>query len=362
MLKCGLMFLLILFTGISMAQVPQLVPEGNQDQTALIDPLPGLEQGESIDINPIVENPVQVEITEWPVPWKDSRPRDPDVAPNGVIWLVGQGGDYAARFDPETQEFRRKDLPPGTGPHNLIIDRRGYLWIAGNRQAFIGRMNSVSGELTRFTMPDESARDPHTLVFSGKNDIWFTMQWSNYVGRLNRRSGAVELVPMQTGQARPYGIKMDSKDHPWVALLGTNGLATIDPETLKLKVFYLPRDDARLRRLAITREDIVWYTDYNQGYIGNYDPETGMFTEWKTPSEHSLPYAMAADNLGRIWFVETGPQPNLLVGFDPLFGTFFSVTPIPSGAGSVRHMVYDPARNSLWFGTDTNNLAQAVLP
>jgi len=25
-------------------------------------------------------------------------------------------------------------------------------------------------------------------------------------------------------------------------------------------------------------------------------------------------------------------------------------------------MVYDPARNSLWFGTDTNYLMQAVLP
>jgi len=317
---------------------------------------------EEIIINPIVENPIQVEITEWPVPWKDTRPRDPDVAPNGVIWLVGQGGDYAARFDPQSGEFRRKDLPPGTGPHNLIVDWDGTLWIAGNRQAFIGRMNYTTGELTRFTLPDETARDPHTMVFSGRNEIWFTLQWSNYVGRLNKESGQVDLVPMQTEQARPYGIKMDSKGHPWVALLGTNGLATVDPAGMTLKVISLPRDEARLRRLAITADDAVWYTDYIGGYIGRYTPETGEFTEWKTPSERSGPYAMAADALGRIWFVETWPETNLLVGFDPLAGTFFSVTPIPSGAGAVRHMVYDPKRNSLWFGTDTNNLAQAVLP
>jgi virginiamycin B lyase len=322
--------------------------------------LPGVE--EELPVNPIVENPVQVEITEWPVPWKDTRPRDPDVAPNGVIWLVGQGGDYAARFDPATEEFRRRDLPPGTGPHNIIVDWDGTLWIAGNRQAFIGRMNYLTGELTRFNMPDESARDPHTLVFSGRDEIWFTLQWSNYVGRLNKKSGAVDLVPMQTEQARPYGIEMDSKGHPWIALLGTNGLATIDPASLELSVIRTPREDARLRRLAITLDDAVWYTDYNQGYIGRYEPATGEFTEWKTPSERSGPYAMAADSLGRIWFVETWPDPNLLVGFDPLSGTFFSVTPIPSGGGAVRNMVYDPNRNSLWFGTDTNNLAQAVLP
>jgi len=341
----------ILFVALFMSSLYAQAPE---------QPLPGEDIAEAV--NPIVEDPVQLDITEWPVPWADTRPRDPDVAPNGVIWLVGQGGDYAARFNPETTEFRRKDLPPGTGPHNLIVDWDGTIWIAGNRQAFIGKMNYVTGELTRFTMPDEAAKDPHTLVFSGRNEIWFTLQWSNMVGRLNKNSGHVDLVPMPTERARPYGIKLDSNGNPWVALLGTNALATIDAETLELTTVTLPRDEARLRRLAITHDDAVWYTDYAQGYIGRYDPKSSEFKEWKTPSEQSGPYAMAADNLGRIWFVETWPQPNLLVGFDPLFGTFFSVTPIPSGGGAVRHMVFDADRNSLWFGTDTNNLAQAVLP
>jgi virginiamycin B lyase len=317
---------------------------------------------ESGTLSNIVEDPVQVEFKAWPVPWEDTRPRDPDVAPNSVIWLVGQGGDYAARFDPKTEQFRRRELPPGTGPHSIIIDLDGTLWIAGNRQAFIGKMNPISGELERYTFADESARDPHTLVFSGRDEIWFTMQWSNFAGRLNKRSGDVDLVPMQVDRARPYGIKMDSKGHPWIALLGTNALATIDPESLKPQTIYLPRENARLRRLAINREDKVWYTDYAQGYIGLYDPESGEFTEWRTPSENPLPYAMAIDPLDRVWFVETGPQPNVLVGFDPLSETFFSVTPIPGGEGSVRNMVYDPNRNSLWFGTDTNFLTQAILP
>ncbi len=342
MYKYPLIAILTLFTATATAQIP--VGE------------------EEVTLNPVVDNPLQVAITEWSVPWKDTRPRDPDVAPNGVIWLVGQGGDYAARFDPATGEFRRKDLPSGTGPHNLIVDADGTLWIAANRQAFIARMNYTTGDLTRFSMPDEDARDPHTLVFSGTDEIWFSLQWSNFVGRLNKQSGKVDLVPMQTARARPYGIKMDSKGHPWIALLGTNGLATIDPASLALKVIHLPRDQARLRRLVVTPDDAVWYADYEQGYIGRYEPASGEFTEWKTPSERSGPYAMAADANGRIWFVETWPNPNLLVGFDPLAGTFFSVTPIPSGAGAVRNMVYDPKRNSLWFGTDTGNLAQAVLP
>lgn len=39
-----------------------------------------------------------VEIREWPVPWKDTRPRDPAVDGQGRVWFVGQTGDYIARF------------------------------------------------------------------------------------------------------------------------------------------------------------------------------------------------------------------------------------------------------------------------
>ena len=109
-----------------------------------------------LEVSPVAEENVEIEIREWAVPWPDTRPRDPDVAPNGTIWLVGQGGDYVGHFDPDTQEFARKELPPGTGPHNIIVDRDASLWIAGNRQAYIGRMNPNTGEMTRFTFPDEA--------------------------------------------------------------------------------------------------------------------------------------------------------------------------------------------------------------
>ena len=131
---------------------------------------------------------------------------------------------------------------------------------------------------------------------------------------------------------------------------------------MELEVIHTPRETSRIRRIAITSDDSIWYTDYSEGYLGRYVPETGEFSEWQNPSERSGPYAITADAQDRVWFVETWPEPNNFVGFDPASETFFSVTPIPSGAGAVRHMVYDPRTHSVWFGTDTNNLAQAMLP
>jgi virginiamycin B lyase len=310
---------------------------------------------------PMAGEPSNIEIREWTVPWADSRPRDPDVAPNQSIWLVGQGGDYVARFDPQSEEFRQFDLPPGTGPHNIIVDDDARLWIAGNRQGYIGRMNPNTGQLTRFPMP-ENIKDPHTLILADIDHLWFTAQWSNFIGRMNKKTGAVEAIEVPIPRARPYGIRLDSSGRPWIALLGINALATVDPETFELVVIRTPRDESRLRRIAITSDDAVWYTDYSEGYLGRYDPADSSFMEWKNPSEESGPYAIAADDEDRVWFVETWPNPNQFVGFDLASESFFSVTAVPSGAGAVRHMVFDERTRSIWFGTDTNMLGQARLP
>jgi virginiamycin B lyase len=313
-------------------------------------------------VPPMAPDNLTLEIREWTVPWEATRPRDPDVAPNGTVWLVGQGGDYVAHFDPQGEEFKRFELPPGTGPHNIIVDRDASLWVAGNRQGWIGRMNPNTGNLTRYSMPDEAIQDPHTMVFTGQGQIWFTAQWSNVIGRLNQRGGKVDWVEVPIEKSRPYGIRLDSAGRPWVALLGTNALATVDPESMELQVVYTPRAESRLRRLAITSDDAVWYTDYSEGWLGRYEPATGEFSEWRNPSVQSGPYAIASDARDRIWLVETFPQPNQFVGFDPEEEVFFSRTAVPSGGGAVRHMVYDAERNVIWFGTDSNMLGQAILP
>ncbi len=307
-------------------------------------------------------------LEEWEVPWENSRPRDPYVAPDGKVWFVGQTAHYAASLDPETGEFQRFDLGDGTGPHNLIVDTDGMVWYAGNRVRHIGKLDPESGDITKFMMPDEAARDPHTLVFDEAGDLWFTVQGGNFVGHFDKESGETRLVqaPQVEGgrstSSRPYGIKMDSHNQPWIVLFGTNLVATVDPASMEMSTFELP-EGTRPRRIEIDADDKVWYVDYARGYLGKLDPETGEVQEYAAPSgERSRPYGMAQDADGRMWFVETGVQPNMFVGFDPANEEFFSETPIDSGGGAIRHMHFDKDTNSIWFGTDTNTVGRAIVP
>lgn len=311
----------------------------------------------------------QIEIAEWEVPWEASTPRDPYVAPDGKVWFVGQRSHYAAWLDRRTGEFKQFPLGEGTGPHNLVVADDGTVFYAGNRVRHIGKLDPDSGEIEKFMMPDAAARDPHTLVFTEEGNLWFTVQQGNYVGHFQPETGKVELVkaPVVVGgrssSSRPYGIKMDSNDHPWIALFNTNRIATVDPETMELTSFDLPDERSRPRRLVIDSDDKVWYVDYSLGRLGRLDPVSGEIQEWDNPSgERSRPYAMAIDASDRIWFVETGVQPNKFVGFDPASEEFFSVSEIGSGGGSVRHMFYEEDTNSIWFGADSNTIGQAKLP
>ena len=304
-----------------------------------------------------------VEIKEWVVPYESSRPRDPFARRADEVWFVGQRGHYLARLDPTNGEFSRRRLEDRPGPHNLIVGSDGIVWYAGNRKGYIGRYDPQSGRIERIAMPDPRARDPHTLVFdSAERHIWFTLQASNRVGRLRLADRSVELIAVESPHARPYGIIVAADGVAWIALFGTNRLASVDPRTLEIAEHALPNPGARPRRLGAGGDGSIFYTDYARGTLGRLDPATGKVEEWAMPSGgNAQPYAMAVDAIGRVWFVETGPSPNNLVGFDPRRREFFSVTPIPSGAGSVRHMDYHAPTRTIWFGTDSNTIGRARL-
>lgn len=301
-------------------------------------------------------------IDVWHVPWENTRPRDPDVDRNGIVWFVGQAGDYVASFDPARQQFTRLDLDKGAGPHNLIVGEDNYLWYSGNRAAHIGRVDPKKGAIEKIAMP-QGVRDPHTLIGDGRGHIWFTAQGANYIGRLTLADRKVDVVQVPVPNSLPYGIVVDSQGRPWANLLGTNKLATLNPGTLALEQIDLPRKEARTRRIGIAPDDAVWYVDYAAGYVGRYDPKSRQFKEWLPPTgEKARPYAMAIDDRERLWFVDTGAQPNRLMALDMKSGEFIANVELENARGAVRHMVFHQPGRALWFGTDTNDLMRVHVP
>jgi virginiamycin B lyase len=290
---------------------------------------------------------IEIAIEEFAVP-TDSFPHDPAVAPDGSIWYTGQRANTLGRLNPETNSVTEYALPtPYSGPHGLVADADGNIWYTGNTAQHIGRLDPTTGEVEEFRMPDARARDPHTPIFDRAGTLWFTVQGGNFVGSVDPATRQITLVASPTANSRPYGIVIDSRGRPVFDMFNTNKIGVLDPRTLDIAEYTLP-GGARPRRIAITRDDVIWYTDYARGFLGRLDLETGGVREFASPGgARSEPYGITSTSDGVIWYSESGVEPNTVVRFDPSAGSM-QQWPIPSGGGTVRHMVTAP-NDDVWL-------------
>jgi virginiamycin B lyase len=124
---------------------------------------------------------------------------------------------------------------------------------------------------------------------------------------------------------------------------------------MHIREYQLPSTGSRPRRIAISPDNMVWYTDFSLGRLGRLDPETGEVKEWQSPSgPKSLPYGIAATK-GAIWYSESAASPNTIVRFDPKTEKF-QTWAIPGGGDIVRNMDVDRDGNPIL----ANSLANQV--
>ena len=282
---------------------------------------------------------LKVTIREWDVPTKGAHPHDPAVGADGALWFTEQLQNKLGRVDPKTGVFQEYALKiEDSGPHGLVADSNGNIWFTGNGKGYIGKLDPRTGLVAAYKMPDIKAEDPHTAVFDSRGILWFTVQVGNMVGRLDPHTGKIDLKKIETADARPYGIVINSKGIPFFCEFGTNKLAQIDPQSMAIIEYKLP-ESARPRRIAVDARDRIYFTDYQSGNLGRLVPATGAVKMWPSPGgSNSAPYGIAITPDGLVWYSESGVKPNTLIQFNPRTEQFTRAA-IPSGGGTVRHMV-----------------------
>lgn len=174
-----------------------------------------------------------VPISEFTVPWgREGRPRDPAVAPDGKIFFVGQQASYVARLDPKTGDFKKYAIDSTAHPHNCVVDSHGQVWFSGNANGTLNRLDPATGAVATFDVATSKFR--------------------------------IVKIPLPEGKrsTNPYGIVLDSKGRPWFNLFNTNTIGTLDPVTFELKTYKLANDSTRDRRIGITTDGKLYYTDY----------------------------------------------------------------------------------------------------
>jgi virginiamycin B lyase len=147
----------------------------------------------------------------------------------------------------------------------------------------------------------------------------------------------------------------------FVVQFGVNSVARVDPKSLEIKEYKLPDPASRPRRIAITSDDMVWYTDYSRGFLGRLDPKTGEVKEWQSPSgAKSAPYGISAIK-EVLWYSESEAYPNTVVRFDPKNEKFQSWV-IPGGGNIVRNTDVTRDGDFVLANSLTNEVTLVKIP
>jgi len=319
----------------------------------------------------VIPGNIDVAIKEWDLPTRAALPHDSLYSTrSGSVWYTGQFANVLGRFDPKTQEFEDYHLKrPRSEPYSLVEDKEGSIWFDSHVNGFIGRLDPKTGDVKEYPLPDPKLV-LYDIAIDQKGILWFAAQHEgatrrpglaqsstskadgSKIGRLDPKTGEIKFADLPGRNAAAYGIVVNSKGIPFFSEVDTPRLGSVDPDAMQVTKYLLPNPGIGTRRLALTRDDVMWYTDSRRGYLGQFDPRTGRFSEWPSPSgPRSYPYGITV--VGNvIWYAEAESKPNMLVRFDPKTEKF-QTWPVKAGGG-IKNISPQPDGN-LWLTRPLTN-------
>lgn len=281
------------------------------------------------------------------------------------LWLADVSANRVIRVDAETGALRAFEVPSKKlmGPHTLVRDKDGALWIAPFFNGIVARLEPDRRKWQTWELTTQEG-DPvgvHDLTFDSNHDlvtdergwIWYSDIVNNAVGWLDPKTGKsgvhrVPPVPGREGNEQLYGIVMTSdRTHVWYSQLGIGVFGCFNVKTQQFEtVVQLPNKNAGPRRLAISDQDILYVPLYGSGQLVEYDTRARkILGTYDLPDRASAPYAVTWDHLRKVVWIPTS-NANAIYRFDPRDKSF-AVLPLPREGAFLRMLAVDKKTGAL---------------
>lgn len=166
-------------------------------------------------------------------------------------------------------------LPNGTGPNGILVDKNGFVWIAGSSVHTLFQLDPTDGKLRSYPMPEENIGE--TMVWTMLEDkdgyIWVAQLGQNPLWRFDPNTGRFDLF--QTS-APPFQMKLDDvTGNIWFTTLTGNAIGVIQKVENKTEPSYkiteFPLGNNTDPSGLFLKDGSVWVAELLKGKIVKFD-------------------------------------------------------------------------------------------
>jgi virginiamycin B lyase len=228
-------------------------------------------------------------------------------APN-AIWVTGQNQAEVVRLGLHGQKTFFP-MPVGSGPHGIVFDRLGRLWVGLEFAGALVRLDSHGTIVQRVSLPRDCpscgsgvAPGPHGLAVSPDGrTLWYTGKEAGVVGRVSP-NGAVRSFRLPEPDSKPIYITAGPDGNMWFTELTGNKIGRITPSG-HLREFTIPTPNSRpIAIIADPHGRALWFSEEASDKIGRIDL-AGRITEFPVPKSqpNQILAGLAFDRQGNLW-------------------------------------------------------------
>jgi len=226
------------------------------------------------------------------------------------IFVTGQNMHRVAKFDYSGKLLKYFDMPAGSGPHGLLIDKAGNLWVSLEFHGQVARLDKDSGKILESVDVQIYAKGAKTPINTAPHGIgldadgvtiWFTGKRTSTVGRINP-DRSVEHFQLNNLAALPIFLYAGPDGGIWGTELFQSSILHVSKAGV-VKEYAIPT--AGSRPIAIIPDPsakCMWFTEEAGTKIGKIDMH-GKITEYPVPAlqKNDILASLAFDRDNNLW-------------------------------------------------------------
>lgn len=235
------------------------------------------------------------------------------LASDGSLWYIdplgAENNGVVGLYNPSDNSSSRRYVILGEGiPTGIAIDGNGNLWVplvvtSGDDKVI--KFDPSAEQFSSYNIPTPDAR-PAGVTSDLLGNIWFAEAAAGSIAKIDTATGNItEYKPKSSSQTldEPAAVLADPKSYDIYIAEHSGHTITVFNSLLGTFRDYSSVDEAGLPfGMAIDSYGNLWFAQHEIDKLGVIDPRTGGGTEANLPITGSFVQWITSDNDGRIWF------------------------------------------------------------